>query len=136
MMCYFQVRSGHSHLYEAAGREQALWNVGPAGAILAVYTANVGNRVGAAELDGSLTTWGYDRSCQLTSEQRDGANAYNVSYLYDGVGNRTLKGDSGAFTTYLYNAANELTWIQPPTGQPTTSAWDANGNLKSENAGE
>jgi len=39
------------------------------------------------------------------------------------------------FTTYLYNPANEMTWMQPPSGQPTTSLWDANGNLKSENAG-
>jgi len=86
--------------------------------------------MGMAELDDSVTTRSYDQSYQLTSQQRDGANAHNATYLFDGVGNRVLKGDSGAFTTYLYNPANELTWMQPPTGQPTTSLWDVNGNLR------
>ncbi|HET6387056.1 MAG TPA: RHS repeat-associated core domain-containing protein, partial [Armatimonadota bacterium] len=74
-------------------------------------------------------------SYQLVNEQRSGANAYNTTFLYDGVGNRTVKNDSGALTSYSYNPANELTLITPPTGQPTTSLWDANGNLLSENAG-
>ncbi len=38
-------------------------------------------------------------------------------------------------TTYSYNAANELVLLQPPSGQPTTSTYDASGNLLVENSG-
>jgi len=46
-----------------------------------------------------------------------------------------MENDSGSATSHLYNDANELTLLTPATGQPTTSLWDANGNLLSENAG-
>jgi len=127
-----------SQLYDAAGRELALWNVGPTGVGLAIYTASydpVGNRLNNIELDGTRVTWAYDPSNQLINEKRSGTNSYNTTYLYDPVGNRAVKNDSGALTSYSYNPANELTLMQPPTGQPTTSLWDANGNLAVENAG-
>jgi len=36
---------------------------------------------------------------------------------------------------YQYNAANALTLMTPPTGQPTKSSYDTNGNLTLENTG-
>ena len=80
-------------------------------------------------------TFAYDASYQLVNEQRDKTNAYNTSYTYDPVGNRTLKIDSGALTSYAYNQANEQVLLTPPSGPPTTSSYDANGNLTLENSG-
>ena len=48
-------------------------------------------RTGVVELDGTLCTFGYDATNQLTKEQRSGANAYNTSYVYDPLGNRLQK---------------------------------------------
>jgi YD repeat-containing protein len=96
------------------------------------------NRTKSTETDqlGVTTaiTFTYDLANQLTREQRGAANAYSTSYLYDSLGNRTLKYDSRQLTTYTYNAANQLL-LTPPTGQPTTSTYDGNGNLLGENAG-
>jgi RHS repeat-associated protein len=127
-----------SHTYDPAGTQTVLENRKSDGTLLAVYTATydgLGNRLTVLELDGVRVTYGYDATSQLTQEQRSGANTYDTSYQYDPVGNRLVKDDSGALTTYSYNVADELTLIQPPTGQPTTMSWDANGNLAVENAG-
>ncbi|HEV2474361.1 MAG TPA: RHS repeat-associated core domain-containing protein, partial [Chthonomonadales bacterium] len=127
-----------SHGYDAAGRETLVGAWGPAGAALAMFSRtydSAGNRTSVVELDGTRVTYGYDSSYQLINEQRSGANAYNTSYSYDGPGNRLTKNDSGALTSYSYNAANELTVLQPPTGQPTSSSWDGAGNLAVENTG-
>ena len=57
-----------------------------------------------------------------------GANAYNISYTYDPVGNRTLLLNGGARTTSTYNAGNELVTSQTIAGF-TTSTYDGDGNL-------
>jgi uncharacterized protein RhaS with RHS repeats len=87
------------------------------------------------ELDGTRATFSYDPTYQLVNEQRGVTNAYNTSYQYDAVGNRLVMNDSGQLTTSSYNAANEMTLVTPPTGQPTTISWDAKGNCLLENAG-
>lgn len=125
-----------SHTLDAAGRETLLENRKADGTGLAIFTNTydpVSNRLTVAELDGTLCTFGYDRSYQLTLEQRSGANAYNTSYVYDPVGNRLIKYDSGLTTNYQMNAANELVLITPPSGPTTTSTFDANGNLALQN---
>jgi RHS repeat-associated protein len=127
-----------SHTYDAAGRETLLENRKSEGTALAVYTATYdarGDRLTVLELDGVRVTYAYDATSQLIQEQRSGANAYDTSYQYDPVGNRLVKDDTGQLTTYTYNPADELTLVQPPTGQPTTMSWDANGSLALENAG-
>jgi len=127
-----------SHSYDPSGRVGVLATVGPVGSALAVYTSmydGVGNRLSMQELDGSRMTYSYDVSYQLVQEQRSGANAYSTSYVYDGPGNRLTKNDSGAVTTYSYDAADAVTMVYPPTGAPTTIMYDANGNQTLENAG-
>ena len=42
------------------------------------------------------TTLSYDPTYQLTNEMRSGANSYNISYVYDPIGNRTVLMNSGA----------------------------------------
>jgi len=66
--------------------------------------AAVGNRLAVAEANGDLATWSYDETYQLTRERRSGANAYDTTYTYDGVGNRLTKVESGAITTYSCDA--------------------------------
>ena len=68
------------------------------------------------------------------AQQRSGANAYNVSFSYDGDGNRTLKNDSGQLSSYVYNTGDQLLALTTPDSKVTTSAWDGEGNLASENA--
>ena len=75
-----------------------------------------------------MVTWSYDPTYQLTNERRSGANSYNITYVYDAVGNRTLLVNTGAPTTYTYNAANELATSQASAGV-TTYTFDGDGNL-------
>ncbi len=89
----------------------------------------VGNRTRVVEADGSVVTWSYDPTYQLTNEQRSGSTSYKITYAYDGVGNRTLLDNSGSPITYRYNAANELATSQTNTGGVTTYAFDGDGNL-------
>ena len=87
-----------SNTYDNADRLLLLANLGTGGTTLSsfAYTYNpVGNRTQVVEVDGSVVTWSYDPTYQLTNEQRSGANSYNITYAYDGVGNRTLMVNSG-----------------------------------------
>jgi RHS repeat-associated protein len=127
-----------SHVYDAAGREIMLGNYLSGRGTSTLYTAAydaVGNRLSVLEIDGTRVTYSYDASYQLVNEQRSGTNAYNTTYAYDPVGNRTLKNDSGQLTSYAYNAGNEQILLTPSSGLPTTSSYDANGNLILENTG-
>jgi RHS repeat-associated protein len=120
-----------SNTYDAADRLLLLANLGSGGTTLSSfnYTYNaVGNRMQVLEATGNVVTWSYDRTCQLTNEQRSGANAYNITYAYDPVGERTLLLNGGAATTSTYNAANELVTSQSSAGV-TSITYDGNGNL-------
>ena len=120
-----------SNTYDNADRLLLLANLGAGGTTLSSfgYTYNpVNNRTKVVEVDGSVVTWSYDPTYQLTIEQRGGPNSYNISYAYDGVGNRTLMVNGGAATTYVYNSANELATSQTSAGI-TTYTFDADGNL-------
>ena len=98
---------------------------------------NVGNRLGATEVDGAVLTWTYDSTYQLTSEARSAGSVstftYSTSYTYDPLGNRLVKWDSGALTTSTYDAANQLETASGPAGV-TTFTYDLAGNLTVQNA--
>ncbi|MDR3709287.1 MAG: RHS repeat-associated core domain-containing protein [Capsulimonadaceae bacterium] len=129
-----------THTFDAAGNETVR------ASSVAVYTATydaVGNRLSVAEIESpstgsgsssSLVTYTYDSSYQLLTEQRTGPTPVNVSYSYDGLGNRMTKSDPMGLTSYAYNAANALTGSVAADGASTTNAYDANGNLILENA--
>jgi RHS repeat-associated protein len=120
-----------SNTYDNADRLLLLANLGTGGTTLSSfnYTYNpVSNRTQVVEVDGSVVTWSYDPTYQLTNEQRSGANAYNITYAYDAVGNRTLSIGNGTPTTYAFNSANELATSQASAGF-TTYTFDGNGNL-------
>ena len=125
-----------SHTYDPDGRETLLGNY-HTGRSLRVYTATydpVGNRLTVPEIDKTLVTFAYDASYQLINEQRNRANAYNTTYTYDPVGNRTVKNDSGALTTMPTMRETSRSCSPRLPGLPTTSSYDANGNLTLENA--
>jgi YD repeat-containing protein len=70
---------------------------------------------------GDRTTWTYDTLSRLTRERRSGANAYDLTYTYDPVGNRATKLTGGVTTTYSYDGADELT-VTNAGGTRTTFA--------------
>jgi YD repeat-containing protein len=92
---------------------------------------NTANRVGVTEASGDRVTWTYDATYQLTRERRSGVNSYDVTHVYDPAGNRTLKLDGGSRTTSAYNGANQIVWSQDGSGR-TTITYDADGNLTRE----
>lgn len=98
------------------------------------YTRDgVGNPAGVALADGDLITFTHDDNYRLTREQRSGANAYDITYTFDAVGNRSTKLSGGVTTTYTFNEADRLT-VENAGGTLTTYSWDAAGNNTVANA--
>lgn len=123
-----------SWAYDAANNIANLANLNSSGAALSSFAYlydPVGNRQRVVEANGDRVSWAYDATYQLTHEIRDGANAYEVTHIWDPVGNRLVKIDGGVRTTATYNTANELVWVNDGTGR-TTFAFDGTGNLARE----
>jgi RHS repeat-associated protein len=116
--------------YDDADRLLTLHNLKSDGTVISsfayAYDQTI-NKTLAIEADGVRVTWSYDKTYQLTREQRSGANAYDTTYSYDAAQNRRLKIDSGARTTYTCDATNQLSWVQDSSGR-TTYTFDAAGN--------
>ncbi len=126
-----------SYTYDDAGSLTQLVNLKSDNTTLSSFAYSlddVGNRIGVTEANGDIVTWSYDNAYQLTREQRNGANTYDITYTYDPVGNRLTKVEGGATTTYAYDAANQIQTEETPS-QITTFTFDANGNTQVENAG-
>ena len=120
-----------SYTYDNASQTLLLANLTTGGSTLSSFNYKydgAGNRLRVLEVDGSLVTWTYDPTYQLTNESRSGANSYNITYSYDPVGNQTLMSSSGTPTTYTYNAASQMATSQTSAGL-TTSTYDGSGNL-------
>ena len=120
-----------SYSYDSANHQLSVANIGPGSTTLSSFNYTydpVGNRQRVVEASGNRVTWKYDKTYQLTNEQRSGSNSYNITYTYDPVGNRLAKIAGGVPTTNTYDAANELITSQSSNGT-TTNTWDANGNL-------
>ena len=77
--------------------------------------------------NGDRVTWTYDSLNRLAREQRDGANAYDITYTYDSTSNRLTKLASGTMTTYGYDNADALL-TENAGGTVTTYSWDDAGN--------
>ncbi len=84
------------------------------------------------EQSGRLADRGLRRRCGSTrggGPRGSGGNAYDITYTYDGVGNRLTKVDSDATTAYAYDAANQLNTEEDSSGT-ITYTYDADGNLE------
>jgi RHS repeat-associated protein len=98
------------------------------------YTRDsVGNPTGVSLADGNLITFTHDDNYRLTREQRSGTGAYDITYTFDAVGNRTAKLTGGVTTTYSFNEADQLT-LEDAGGTLTTYSFDAAGNNTVVNA--
>lgn len=128
-----------SSLYDTADRLVSLANLTSGGTTITSYLDTwdrADNRIARIEQDGTRLTWSYDPTYQLTREQRGGGTgtiAYDTTYVYDPVGNRGLKIDSGAVATFSYDLANQLQKYVDNTGT-TTFQFDANGNQQLQQA--
>jgi RHS repeat-associated protein len=125
-----------SYSLDADDRLTRLVNITSGGTTISAfaYTLDkVGNRLGVVEANGDRVTWNYDKTYQLTHEQRSGANGYNTTYNYDLAGNRRLMIDSEARTTYTANAGNRLVTAKAVSGT-TSFSFDRNGNMILTNA--
>jgi len=119
-----------TYSYDAAARTTGVRNAKSDGTAIAgfVYTLDgVGNPTGMVLSNGDRVTWTYDSLDRLTREQRDGANAYDITYTYDATSNRLTKLASGTTTTYSYDNADALL-TENAGGTLTTYAWDDCGN--------
>jgi RHS repeat-associated protein len=119
-----------SYTWNDADQLTRLVNITSGGTTISSFAYRLdgtGNRLGVTEADGTRVTWTYDTTYQLTHEQRDGTNAYNVTYQCDPVNNRLRMLDGGTPTTYSYDPANQLSTWKDSTGA-TTVTFDANGN--------
>ncbi|MBX3414975.1 MAG: hypothetical protein KF708_19980 [Pirellulales bacterium] len=85
-------------------------------------------RARVIEASGQRTTWSYDPTYQLVREQWRGF--VDVTYVYDPVGNRTLR-DSVAFgrATYTHDAANQVTDLVGGDFGDSQFNYDGAGNL-------
>ena len=124
-----------SYLYDNASRLLRVANLSSTSTTLSSFSYAldaVGNRLRVVESTGNRVTWSYDKTYQLTNEQRSGSNSYNITYTYDPVGNRLVLIEDATRTTSSYDAANELTKSKSNTGLTTsitTYTSDAAGNL-------
>ncbi|HID07776.1 MAG TPA: hypothetical protein EYP10_11595, partial [Armatimonadetes bacterium] len=93
---------------------------------------SAGNTIKMTEADGSITEWSYDELYRLIRETKydaQGNITHDVSYTYDGVGNRLSKTDNitGDVVNYSYDVMNRM------EGYGGVSySYDANGNTVSK----
>jgi RHS repeat-associated protein len=123
-----------SYAYDDADRLIRLANLTSIGTTITSYHGTwdaANNRVARVEQDGTLVTWSYDNTFQLTRERRNGVNSYDTTYAYDPAGNRRLKLDSAVRTTSTYDASNQIQKYVDNTGT-TTFTFDANGNQRTQ----
>ena len=121
-----------SYAYDNGDRLVRLANLTAAGTTITSYVDTwdpANNRQARVEQDGTLVTWSYDPTYQLTRERRSGAHSYDTTYAYDPAGNRRVKLDNAVRTTYLYDVANQLQTYVDNTGT-TTFGFDASGNQR------
>src|SRR5207244_536967 len=70
-----------SYTWNDADQLTRLVNITGAGTTISSFAYrvdSVGSRQGVTESDGTRVTWSYDKSYQLTHEQRSGTNSYHV----------------------------------------------------------
>jgi YD repeat-containing protein len=142
--------------YDPAGRrttllnglsfEQTLWTYDAASQIVSLLVEmtedpgprlrftysydEVGNRRTVHDLNGSLTTYGYDAKNRLTQDHTTGFNTHTYDYSYDANDNRLTSNETGSVVSWTYDAANRITTSQSDLGQETYG-YDPNGNLTS-----
>ena len=126
-----------SYSYDPLNRLKTLATSGPAGPVqsYALTLGPTGNRTAIEEHAGTaqatVKSFAYDNLYRLTRETVSGALAYENTFTYDAVGNRTTQTKTGMGAIhYAYDERDRLL-----SEGAQAYAWDANGNLVTK-AGE
>ncbi len=119
-----------TYIYDAAGQLLDLTNHAPDGSAQSrfIYTYDsLGRRIAMETLDGDWT-YEYDATGQLIHAALDSTNAsipdQDLSYSYDGLGNRIKVIENGGTTNYATNNLNQYTTVAS-----AVLTYDADGNL-------
>jgi RHS repeat-associated protein len=119
-----------SVVYDADSRTTSLYNLRSDDSVISSFDYGYdegGNKTSILEASGDRVTLAYDAANQVVHEHRSGANAYNTTLTYDGVGNRLVKNADGALTTMTFDLANQIETSEDDTGV-TDFEFDAAGN--------
>ena len=118
-------------VYDDAGNLTSVTNKNSTGTVLSSfsYVYDTDNRRHTVtEASGDVVTYGYDWGSRLTTESRTGTNAYSLSYIVDGVGNRTSQTKGTATTAFTLDSDDQLNSTSSSTGGFVNSyAYNANG---------
>jgi RHS repeat-associated protein len=87
-----------------------------------------GNRLTAVDPLAQTTTNGYDALNRLTSISYSDGVTPNVTYGYDGNGNRTSMADGTGSSSYAYDEANRLTSTTTPGPKTIGYRYDLDGD--------
>jgi len=117
--------------YDDAGNLTSVTNKNSTGTVLSSFSYGYdtdNRRKTCTEASGDVVTYGYDWGSRLTSESRTGANAYSLSYVLDGVGNRTSQTKGTATTSFTLDSDDQLNSTSSTTGGFVNSySYNANG---------
>ena len=126
-----------SYGYDIANRTTDVWHETSGAVTLGRYQYSydgASNVLTRTDNDGSVTTFGYDGSDQLTSEVRSitggGSNPYSIAYTYDHNANRKTKVLNGVTDTYTLDSNDKLL-----STSSKTYGYDLNGNCTSVKVG-
>lgn len=123
---YAYDNANHQTSVVKPGGETWTYTYNPDGRLATSVDAN-----GNANHSGGTTTYGYDALDRVTSIGYSGTITPNVTFTYDGDGNRTKMTDGAGTVTYTYDSDNRLTGAT--RGSNTFGyGYDANSNLTSE----
>jgi RHS repeat-associated protein len=124
--------------YDDLNRLLYIETSGPAGIIASFrYTLDAtGNRTEVVEHDGRRVAYEYDRLYRLTAEiiYDPGATGPSriIDYVYDDVGNRLSRTDTGEGTSLYTYDDNDQLLTATTDGVATTYTYDNNGNTTSK----
>jgi YD repeat-containing protein len=119
-----------SFSYDNGNQITRVANIGTGATTISSYSYRydpAGNRTSVLESDASRVTWLYDKTNQLTGENRTGTSPGRNTFTYDSRGNRTVNNQAGTRTTTTYDAANQIVYSLAAAGR-TTYTFDSNGN--------
>ncbi len=135
--------------YGSNGLRSSYYNiVNATGAVLSAYdyvfnadgqitSTYEGTSTDPASNNATVENFGYDGQGHLTSEVRTGLVPENISYAYDGVGNRIAESGSYLNGTFRYDADDEVTSFtySGTSYASATYGYDADGERTSQVTG-
>lgn len=116
--------------YDVLGRVTSIWSEDSNEVELArrTYTYNVGGQRDTVTYgSGEAIDWAYDEKRQVTDADHSTA-AFDRSYTYDEIGNRTSATESGVATTYHPDVLNQYDAITKG-GTTVSPTYDDNGSI-------